>query len=83
MLRLILLSLFQITPGSKGLPVNVQCAGLPFQEQLVLSLMLLFVFQITPGSKGLPINVQCAGLPFQEELVLRHVVVYFPDHSRQ
>ena len=30
---------FQITPGSEGLPVNVQCVGLPFQEELVLRLM--------------------------------------------
>lgn len=29
----------QITHGSEGLPVNVQCVGLPFQEELVLRLM--------------------------------------------
>ena len=65
--------LFQITQGSECLPVNVQCTGLPFQDELMLILIRasLSFFQITPGSEGLPVNVQCAGLPFQEELVLR------------
>ena len=31
--------IFQITVGSEGLPVGVQCAGLPFQEELVLRIM--------------------------------------------
>lgn len=38
-LRTQFLLIFQATVGSEGLPVAVQCVGLPYDEELVLQLM--------------------------------------------
>jgi len=32
--------MLQYFKGSKGLPVNVQCVALPYQEELVLRVMM-------------------------------------------
>ena len=34
-----MIMVFQDSEGSEGLPVSVQCVGLPFQEEMVLRVM--------------------------------------------